>query len=289
MTSGMAPARKARAAPTATAAPRGARRTGAQMVYEALRRDIMSVGLAPGVALDEGQLCRQFRVSRTPVREALIRLASEGLAELNPNRGARVASIEFADVVDHYEAMDVFMPVACHFAAVRRTPEDVIRLRARLACFERAVAIKDSAGMIDGNYELHSAIASACHNRCIERGYRQMLADKLRLAQHGLPGTTYERGCALADRFTGTAKISAQLVRAIAGGDAGRAERLARKLNQFVRSQIVEVLSDSLGKAITVPLPGGTAGPRKQGKAGQKKTQSKDCVFNPRKEEGGGD
>ena len=98
------------------------RRTGAQAVYDALRRDIMCLDLAPGAALDEGQLCRQFKVSRTPVREALIRLASEGLAELNPNRGARVASIEFADVVDHYEAMDVFMPVACHFAAVRRTP-----------------------------------------------------------------------------------------------------------------------------------------------------------------------
>ncbi|OGA85442.1 MAG: hypothetical protein A3G27_02980 [Betaproteobacteria bacterium RIFCSPLOWO2_12_FULL_66_14] len=231
------------------------RRTGAQAVYDALRRDIMCLDLAPGAALDEGQLCRQFKVSRTPVREALIRLASEGLAELNPNRGARVASIEFADVVDHYEAMDVFMPVACHFAAVRRTSDDIARLRELLGRFSGAVQNKDSAGMISSNYELHSAIARACHNRCIERGYRQMLTDKLRLAQHGLPGTTFDKGSALADRFNGTARISAQLVRAIERGDSRQAEQLARKLNQFVRSQVVAVLSASLGKRIALPLP----------------------------------
>jgi DNA-binding GntR family transcriptional regulator len=237
--------------------PAPPRRTGAQLVHEALRRDIMSLDLAPGAALDEGQLCRQFKVSRTPVREALIRLASEGLAELNPNRGAKVASIEFVDVVDHYEAMDIFMPVACHFAAVRRTPADVATLRELLAKFEKAVADKDSSGMIRNNYELHSAIASACHNRCIARGYRQMLADKLRLAQHGLPGTTYDKGHALADRFTGTARISAQLIRAIEQRDPAAAEKLARKLNDFVRSQVVEVLSASLGKRVEVRLPGG--------------------------------
>ena len=53
------------------------------------------------------QLCKAYRVSRTPVREALIRLASEDLVELEPNRGAKVASVQFVDVVDHYEAMDI--------------------------------------------------------------------------------------------------------------------------------------------------------------------------------------
>ncbi len=240
------------------------RRTGGLIVYDALRRAILSLELLPGSSLDESQLCRQFKVSRTPVREALIRLSSEGLAELNPNRGAKVASIEFVDVVDHYEAMDIFMPVACHFAAVRRTPADIARMRDLLARFEDAVAGKASGGMIWNNYELHSAIASACHNRCIERGYRQMLADKLRLAQHGLPGTTYEKGRALADRFAGTVRLSAQLVAAIEQGNAKQAEKLARKLNEFVRGQVVEVLSASLGKRIEVLLPGGEAQKRRR-------------------------
>ena len=60
--------------------------TGARRVYEALRHKIIALEVAPGAALEEEQLCRYYKVSRTPVREALIRLASEDLVELEPNR-----------------------------------------------------------------------------------------------------------------------------------------------------------------------------------------------------------
>ncbi len=240
--------------------------TDSRKVYEALRSKVMRLTLAPGSALDESQFCRSFKVSRTPVREALIRLASEGLVELHPNRGARVSPIEFVDVVDHYEAMDVFLPVACHFAAVRRTSADLARIKSALARLRAAVARKDSSGIIRGNYEFHSAIADSCHNRCIERGYRQMLADKQRLAQHGLPGTSYDRGQAIADRFRGTARISAELLKAIERQDAVRAQQRARMLNDFVRSQVIGVLSSSLGKDVDVALPSAR-------KAAQKKAQ----------------
>ena len=161
----------------AAAPRRTAHRTDSHKVYEALRRKLMCLEPAPGSALDESQICRAFKVSRTPVREALIRLASEGLVELNPNRGARVSPIEFVDVVDHYEAMDIFLPVACHFAAVRRTPSDLARIKAALARFRAAVSRMDSNAIIRGNYDFHSAIAASCHNRCIERGYRHPASD----------------------------------------------------------------------------------------------------------------
>lgn len=234
------PARKSRAAATP-------RPTGGVRVYEALREAIMALELAPGSALEEGQLCRQYKVSRTPVREALIRLASEGLAELNPNRGARVASLDFIDVVDHYEAMDVFQPITCHFAAVRRTQADMAALSERLARFRAAVARRDTTAIIRHNYDLHTAIAQASHNRCIERGYRQMLNDKLRLAQHGLSGT------ALADHFVSTARISEKLVRAIGRGDARLAERTARELNAYVRSRVMQRFAPGLAGRMALP------------------------------------
>lgn len=236
--------------------PGSAKATGGQVVYMALRRAIMALELMPGTSLDEAQLCRQYKVSRTPVREALIRLSSEGLAELFPNRGARVASLEFVDVVDHYEAMDVFQPVACHFAAVRRTPSDLDAMRQWLRGLLDAVAVHNSAEMIRCNYELHSAIAAACHNRCIERGYRQMLTDKLRLMQHGLPGTAYGKGHALADRFKGTAQISKKLLRAIEEGNGNGAAQIARELNEFVRGQVIACFSPSTAREVALPLPG---------------------------------
>src|ERR1700749_827587 len=113
--------------------------TGAQVVYEALRRSIVSVRLAPGEPLEELQLCKTYKVSRTPVREALIRLASEDLVELEPNRGAKVAALQFVDVVDHYEAMDIFQPLVCHFAAVRRTPDDLVTIRNCVDEFRQAM------------------------------------------------------------------------------------------------------------------------------------------------------
>ena len=226
------------------------------MVYTALRKAIMALDLLPGTSLDEAQLCRQYKVSRTPVREALIRLSSEGLAELFPNRGARVASLEFVDVVDHYEAMDLFQPVACHFAAARRTSSDVDAMRQWLRGLLDAVAARNSAEMIRCNYELHSAIAAACHNRCIERGYRQMLTDKLRLMQHGLPGTAYGKGHALADRFQGTAQISKKLLRAIEDGNGKAASQVARQLNEFVRAQVIACFSPSTALEVSLPLPG---------------------------------
>ncbi len=235
--------------------PARAGRTGSQIVYDALRYAIISLTIEPGSVIEETSLCRQYKVSRTPVREALIRLSSEGLVELQPNRGARVATLQFIDVVDHYEAMEVFQPITCHFAAVRSSPADVKDIKAKFAKFCAAVERRDYEGIIRFNYDLHSAIAAASHNRCIERGYRQMLADKLRLAQHGLPGSSRNRAAALADRFAGTVRISRRLVEAIAHGDGALAESVARDLNEYVRAQVVAHFAERSASQVQLPIP----------------------------------
>ena len=78
--------------------------TGANTVYEGLRDDILNLRLSPGENIQETPLEARFKVSRTPVREALIRLASEGLITLNPNRGARVSSIDISEMPQFFEA-----------------------------------------------------------------------------------------------------------------------------------------------------------------------------------------
>lgn len=222
--------------------------TGAQRVYAALRHAIIALELEPGAALEEATLCRQFKVSRTPVREALIRLASEGLVELEPNRGAKMATLQFIDVVDHYEAMDVFQPVICHFAAVRHTDDDIDAMRRRLVELRRALSRRDPELIIRANYDLHGAIADAAHNRSLANAYHQMLVDKLRIAQHT------GRGRGLAERFLGTYRILERLVRAIGSREVKAAERLARELNDHIRDQVVAIFSASLGRGITPPI-----------------------------------
>ncbi len=225
--------------------------TGAQVVYEALRRAIISVRLTPGAPLEELQLCKTYRVSRTPVREALIRLASEDLVELEPNRGAKVAALQFVDVVDHYEAMDIFQPLVCHFAAVRRTPHDLAAIKNCISEFRQALAQKSAEAIIVANFNLHGAIAVACHNRSLEKAYRRMLTDKLRIAQQGARASPDAEN-ELARRFQRTFRISEQLAAAIASSDAGAAERVASELNAYIRTQVVDILSSSLGTAAKV-------------------------------------
>jgi DNA-binding GntR family transcriptional regulator len=93
----------------------------------------------------------------------------------------------------------------------------------------------------------------ACHNRSLEKAYRKMLVDKLRVGQHGIRGSEQKRDRALAERFSGTLSISEKLVNAIATGDAKVAEVLARELNTYVRRQVIELLSASLVADIELP------------------------------------
>jgi DNA-binding GntR family transcriptional regulator len=225
--------------------------TGAQVVYESLRRAIVSVRLVPGEPLEELQLCKTYRVSRTPVREALIRLASEDLVELEPNRGAKVAALQFVDVVDHYEAMDIFQPVICHFAAVRRTPHDLAAIKNCLDDFRQALARKNTESIILANFNLHGAIAAACHNRSLEKAYRRMLTDKLRIAQQGARASS-DAESELARRFRRTFNISESLATAIADADPGAAERVASELNAYIRTQVIDILSTSLATTAKV-------------------------------------
>lgn len=229
--------------------------TGAQRVYAALGHAIITLEIDPGTPLEEERLCREYKVSRTPMREALIRLASEGLVELEPNKGARVAALQLVDVIDHYEAMDVFQPVIWHFATVRRTESDIAKIKQSVGAFRTAIAKQDAETIVQSNYEAHRAIAGASHNRSLEKAYQQMLIDKLRVAQHAARDLTRERGRILASRLTGALRIMEQLVEVISAGDAKEAQRLARDYNTHVREQIFAIFSASLAADISLIPP----------------------------------
>ena len=76
-------------------------------LYQALRHQIIALEIEPGADLDEQQLVKKFGVSRTPVREALIRLSAEGLVEIRKNRGATVTSLDILTLQSIFEAGDL--------------------------------------------------------------------------------------------------------------------------------------------------------------------------------------
>src|SRR3954469_1498576 len=107
--------------------------TGTHAIYSELRRRILRLDLAPGADLDEQALVREFKLSRTPVREALLRLAHEELVEIIPNRGTRVAALQFHEVGEIFDALEISIRLTSRWAALRKTPRhlEIIRQHSR--------------------------------------------------------------------------------------------------------------------------------------------------------------
>lgn len=141
-----------------------ARGRGVQTVYEALRRSIVELTLEPGSPLDEVKLAEQFAMSRTPVREALVRLAAQGLVTQLPNRNTIVAPIDLGRLPAYLEALTLMQRVTTRLAAIGRTPAHLAAMRAHQSAHERAVEDSDVVGMIDHNRDFHAAIAEAAGN-----------------------------------------------------------------------------------------------------------------------------
>ncbi|HZP21497.1 MAG TPA: GntR family transcriptional regulator [Bauldia sp.] len=160
-----------------------ARGYGVQTVYEALKRDILEMTVAPGEALDETSLSRRFHMSRTPVREALVRLAAEKLVTTLPNRNTVVAPIDFATVPPYFDALSLMYRVTARLAALNRTEADLTEIQLAQDGFTRSVIAHDPVGMISVNRDFHVAVARAGRNRYYIEFFDRLLDEGRRLAR----------------------------------------------------------------------------------------------------------
>lgn len=148
----------------ASAPPERKRGSGVKLVYDLLRDEILDLALPPGSPIDEVQLAERFHMSRTPIREALVRLAGEGLVETLPNRSTMVSNIDFLNLHTFFDAMTLMYRVTTRLAAQHHRVDDLQVIRAHQADFARAVNDQDALGMISTNREFHAAIAEAGRN-----------------------------------------------------------------------------------------------------------------------------
>lgn len=157
------------------------RGSGVKFVYDILRDEILSLALAPGTPIDEIQLSERMEMSRTPIREALVRLATEGLVTTLPNRSTIVANIDFLNLHTFFDAISLMYRVTTRLAAEYHTVEDRAVIRARQAEFSQAVEAQDALAMIATNREFHLAIAEAGRNPYYISLFRRLLDEGRRL------------------------------------------------------------------------------------------------------------
>lgn len=160
---------------------RAGRGLGVQTVYSALKRDIVELTLPPGHPLDEMRLSERFAMSRTPIREALVRLAAEGLVTTLPNRNTIVAPIDFTALPMFFDALTLMYRVTTRNAALWRTSADLEVMRACQRRFAKAVEDQDALAMIATNQDLHMAIAHAAGNRYYIEVFERLLDEGRRM------------------------------------------------------------------------------------------------------------
>lgn len=213
---------------------------GADHVYSVLRDKILQVGLEPGSKLDEMAIVDEFGCSRTPVREALIRLAAEGLVTMLPNYGARVASLGLLEVAQYFEAFEISQRVANYLAAIRRTESDLKRIHVLKKAFDRAVERDDSSAMIETNRDFHGAISAASQNSHIHAMTLNLLDQGMRL------NWLYYLKLNEVHLYTNIDRTRVeheQLVAAIEAGDAQLAEKIGSTHAATFRDRIADLLA----------------------------------------------
>ncbi|MGU3539891.1 GntR family transcriptional regulator [Methylobacterium sp. A54F] len=139
-----------------------------------IRAEIDSGALAPGMKLEERHLSERFQVSKTPVREALIQLASRGLVDLRQRRGATVAIMSAEQIVAMFEVMTELEGMAARLAAIRMPPElrrQLTEVHARSEGF-----LDDQQGYDIVNTELHELIYRGACNAYLEASIKDARA-----------------------------------------------------------------------------------------------------------------
>ncbi|MGH6617990.1 MAG: GntR family transcriptional regulator [Alphaproteobacteria bacterium] len=148
-------------------------------VVSGIRDMIIEGELTPGPRISERALCDRFGVSRTPLREALKVLASEGLVELTPNRGARVIPLTEQDAEDMFEVMGTLEGLAGELATQQITDEQIAELKALHYQMALHHTRRELMPYFRLNQEIHRKIFEIGRNKTLISVYRG-LAGRIR-------------------------------------------------------------------------------------------------------------
>lgn len=211
--------------------------TAADLAHARLKALILDNHLPPGAQRLEGELALQLGLSRTPVREALVRLEQEGLIAITPRHGMRVLPIAAGDMREIYEVLTSLEPMAAELLARRPEPaRGLARLEAACTAMEQALAAQDRLAWAAADEAFHFGLAELCGNRRLAGMVMQVWEQSHRarlftLNQRPLPARS-------------TAEHR-RVLEAIAAGEAERARELYRRHRRRSGEELVSLIERS--------------------------------------------
>jgi len=151
-------------------------------LVERLRNLVVEDTLKPGEKVPEKNLCEAFGVSRTPLREALKVLASEGLVVLQANRGARVAQVTREELEKTFPVIAVLEELAGELACRNLSNAEIETIETRHDAMIKAYLAKDRKAYFQANQDIHNALIEGARNDILEAHHR-LLASRVRRAR----------------------------------------------------------------------------------------------------------
>tara|TARA_B100000949_G_scaffold181805_1_gene163022 strand:- start:653 stop:1369 length:717 start_codon:yes stop_codon:yes gene_type:complete len=210
---------------------------GVGAVYETLKHEILDLTLQPGSPIDEVKLTERFSMSRTPIREALVKLAGEGLVVTLPNRSTVVAPIDFQNLTQFFDALTLMYRVTTRLAATNRTDAEIARIRALQKGYEDAVGAKNVPAMIEVNRDFHAEIARAGKNRYYTDLFERLLDEGRRLLRLYYSSFNDELPQIYLDEHD-------EMVRAVVDRDVAAADKIAQQHAQQIVRQIQAYITE---------------------------------------------
>lgn len=203
----------------------------ADAAYFAIRELIVTLELPPGAPVREPELVSQLGIGRTPIREALRRLAQEKLVEVFPRRGIFVTTVDVRDLARLCEVRAVLEPEAARLAAERATQEDLDELSALLNVLELRRR-RDDRALIELDQQIHRTVYHASHNPFLAETLEEYYAHALRIWMLALARTD----------LVAAVHEHADLLDAIIRGRGGQAAELMRDHVETFEGAMREVL-----------------------------------------------
>lgn len=213
-----------------------ARRPLHEEVVDRLRDQIVRGELAPGERLNERVLTASFAISRTPLREAIKLLATEGLVQLLPNRGAIVAPVDPGHLAQTLELMGALESLAGELACARASAGQLAEIRALHYEMLAMHARGDLAGYFRYNQAIHLKIVEASGNAVLAQTYRKLNAN-VRRARY-MANLSRER-------WDAAVREHEAILAALEARDAPRLQRLLR---EHLTAKLAVVLVALTGK-----------------------------------------
>jgi DNA-binding GntR family transcriptional regulator len=188
-----------------------------ERVHAHLREEILANRLPAGTELQETALAAELGVSRGPVREALGRLAAEGLVVVRPRRGAVVRSLTKDEFIEAYEVREALEVMAVRLATRRLGHAGLARLEELTETMERHAERDEVDEFFDANAAFHASLVEASGNERLRELHAQLLGQINRYRQRSL---------ALRGSLDRSVAEHRAILEALAAGDAERATQL---------------------------------------------------------------